>query len=92
MFSIVATMLTGISAGYLFRHKSFLQKTEKTISYTIFILLFIMGITIGSNDELIRNIGNFGWQAIVISFSATCGSVLAAWLVMKLFFHKDSEA
>lgn len=90
MFSIVATMLTGISLGYLFRHKPILQNTEKTISMTIFLLLFIMGITIGSNDELIMNLSNFGWQAAIISTSATCGSVLAAWLVMKFFFHKDT--
>ena len=90
MFSIVATMMTGISLGYLFRHKSILQNTEKTISMTIFLLLFIMGITIGSNDELIMNLGNFGWQAAIISVSATCGSVLAAWIVMRFFFHKDT--
>lgn len=91
MFSIVATMMTGISLGYLFRHKSILQNTEKTISMTIFLLLFIMGVTIGSNDELIMNLGNFGWQAAVISVSATCGSVLAAWLVMRFFFHTDTK-
>lgn len=91
MFSIIATMLTGITLGYLFRNQTFLQNTEKTISMTIFLLLFIMGITIGSNDELIMNLGHFGWQAAIIAFSATCGSVLAAWLVMKFFFHKDAE-
>ena len=91
MFSIIATMMTGISLGYLFRHKNFLQNTEKTISMTIILLLFIMGVTIGSNEELIRNLGNFGWQAAVIAFLATCGSVLSAWLVMKFFFHKDAE-
>lgn len=89
MFSIIATMMTGISLGYLFRNQTILQKTEKTISLTIFLLLFIMGVTIGSNEELISNLGNFGWQAAVISFAATCGSVLSAWLVMKFFFHKD---
>ncbi len=91
MFSIVATMMTGISLGYLFRHKSILQNTEKTISMTIFLLLFIMGVTIGSNKELIGNLGNFGWQAAVISVSATCGSVLAAWMVMRFFFRTETQ-
>ena len=91
MFSIIAIMLTGITLGYLFRNKTFLQNTEKTISLTIFLLLFIMGITIGSNDNLISNLGNFGWQAAIIAFSATCGSVLASWLVMRFFFKKDTE-
>ena len=92
MFSIIATMLTGITLGYLFRHQEILQNTEKTISLTIFLLLFIMGITIGSNDELIQNLGSFGWQAAIIAFSATCGSILASWLVMRFFFKKDAES
>ena len=92
MFSIIATMVTGITLGYLFRHLEILQNPEKTISLTIFLLLFIMGITIGSNDELIQNLGNFGWQAAIIAFAATCGSVLASWLVMRFFFKNDTEA
>lgn len=36
MFTVIGFMLTGITVGYLFRNIAFLQKTEKTISITIF--------------------------------------------------------
>ena len=51
MFTIIGTMFTGIILGYIFRNMDFLKKTEKTISYTIILLLFIMGLSVGSNDR-----------------------------------------
>ena len=79
MFTIIGTMFTGIILGYIFRNLDFLKKTEKTISYTI------------SNDRIIENLGSFGWQAAIIAFSATCGSIIAAWLVLTLFFKKGES-
>ena len=46
MFTVIGFMLTGITVGYLFRNIAFLQKTEKTISITIFLLLFLLGISV----------------------------------------------
>ena len=53
MFTVIGFMLTGITVGYLFRNIAFLQKTEKTISITIFLLLFLLGISVGSNELII---------------------------------------
>ena len=51
MFSIISTMFLGIGIGYGLRNWAILQKTEKTISLTIFLLLFILGVSIGSNHS-----------------------------------------
>lgn len=48
-----------------------------------------MGLSVGSNDRIIENLGSFGWQAAIIAFSATCGSIIAAWLVLTLFSRKE---
>ncbi len=91
MISIIATMLTGILLGYFLKDKKFTQHTGKTISLTIFTMLFIMGLNIGSNKELIENLGEFGWQAAIISVSATCGSILASWIIFRLFFKEHTQ-
>ena len=91
MFTVIGFMLTGIIVGYLFRNIAFLQKTEKTISITIFLLLFLLGISVGSNELIINNLAAFGWQAAILAFSATCGSILASWMVLKFFFKKGGE-
>ena len=68
-----------------------LQKTEKTISLTIFLLLFILGVSIGSNSLIVNNLGKFGWQAIILAVSGVLGSLLAARLVLQLFFKKGGK-
>lgn len=88
MFNVIGFMLTGITLGYLFRNLTIFQKTEKTISLTIILLLFVLGISVGSNPTIINNLGKFGWQAAIIALSATCGSILVSWLVLKYFFRQ----
>ena len=83
MFSIISTMFLGIGIGYVLRNWSILQKTEKTISLTIFLLLF--------NSLIVNNLGKFGWQAIVLAVSGVLGSLIAARLVLQLFFRKGGE-
>lgn len=91
MFSIISTMFLGIGIGYVLRNWSILQKTEKTISLTIFLLLFILGVSIGSNSLIVNNLGKFGWQAIVLAVSGVLGSLIAARLVLQLFSGKEAN-
>ena len=84
-------MFTGIGIGYLLRDLRFLQKVEKSISLTIFLLLFILGVSIGSNSLIVNNLGKFGWQAIILAVSGVLGSLLAARLVLQLFFKKGGK-
>ena len=91
MFTIISIMFTGIGIGYLLRDLRFLQKVEKSISLTIFLLLFILGVSIGSNSLIVNNLGKFGWQAIILAVSGVLGSLLAARLVLQLFFKKGGK-
>ena len=84
-------MFLGIGIGYALRNWSIPQKTEKTISLTIFLLLFILGVSIGSNSLIVNNLGKFGWQAIILSTSGVLGSLIAARLVLQLFFKKGGK-
>ena len=52
MFVVISIMFGGIAVGYLLRRVELLQKIGKPISYTIFLLLFLLGITVGSNREM----------------------------------------
>ena len=47
MFTIISIMFVGIGIGYVLRNLQFLQKIEKSTSLTIFLLLFVLGISIG---------------------------------------------
>ena len=92
MFSIISIMFLGIGIGYLLRNLKFLEKVEKSTSLTIFLLLFVLGLSIGSNSLIVNNLGKFGWQAIVLATLSILGSMLASFLVLRLFFKKGGKS
>ena len=83
MFTVIGIMFAGIAAGYLLRKIELLQKIGKPISYTILLLLFLLGISVGDLVTL-------GGQAFLLALAGTVGSVLAGWGVYCLFFKERS--
>lgn len=91
MFIVIGIMFGGIILGYLFRKKTVLQKLSKPITYTIYLLLFLLGISVGGNPEIISNLPSLGGQALLLAFAGTFGSLLAAWVVNLFFFKKNAQ-
>lgn len=84
-------MILGIISGYIFRRIEFLQKVEKSISVTILVLLFMLGLSIGSNKLIIKNLGEFGSQAIILAVLSLTGSILITTLIIKMFRKGDKK-
>lgn len=84
-------MLLGFLIGFLFRHHDITQKTEKTISLTIVIMLFILGLSVGSNEGIITNLYEYGSQAMVLALFGLCGSIMCSGIVYKMFFKKGGD-
>ena len=83
MFIILGLLGLGISVGYLCRHVPAFKGLEHYISYTIFTMLFIFGITIGANQSLLNNIGEFGIQAAILAICGVLGSLVASFIAYK---------
>lgn len=62
---------------------------EKSASLTILLLLFVLGVSIGSNRLIVDNLGRFGWQAAVLASLSITGSMLASLMVFHLFSRKE---
>lgn len=84
-------MFGGIAVGYLLRKIELLQKIGKPLSYTIVLLLFLLGLSVGGNREIVNNLPSLGGQAFLLAFAATLGSVLAAGIVYHFFFKEKEE-
>ena len=87
MLTVIGLMAAGIALGYLSRGKS-LQGIPRLISAAILVLLFLLGITVGADGEIMDNLAAIGKDAAVITLAAVGGSVLCAWGVYKYFFHE----
>ena len=82
---VIGLMVTGIILGYLFRERN-LKIIHKLINYAIFLLLFLLGITVGANGDIMNNLDTIGYDALFITLAAVTGSVLCAWGVYRFFF------
>ncbi len=91
MLTIFLIMMAGVIIGYALRHVKFVRYIEKTITLTIFFMLFILGLTVGGNPVIVSGLGRFGWQAILLATAGSLGSVLASWIVYNLFFKKGGK-
>lgn len=84
-------MAIGIVAGILLTGiKNFNFVTEKATSYIIYLLLFFMGLGVGTNREIMANIRTIGMQSLVITLFSILGSVVFAAIVFKIFFKNES--
>ena len=75
-------MLAGIIVGYLLRSKK-IRFFQGLIITLIWLLLFLLGLEIGSNNDVISQFGKLGLEAFIIATGGTLGSVLAAKFLWK---------
>ena len=85
MIIVISLMVCGIILGYAFKERN-LEFVQKLINYAIFLLLFLLGITVGANGDVMNNLDSIGLEALLITLAAIAGSVLCAWGVYRFFF------
>lgn len=90
MFTIIGLMLTGMLLGFLLR-KQKLSGIHKIITVLIWLLLFLLGIDVGGNQEIINGLHTIGMEAIVITLAAVLGSVTAAWALWYVLYKRKKE-
>lgn len=75
-------MFGGILCGYLVRKKQ-VVRIQQVTTILIWALLFLLGLNIGSNPQIINSLGSLGIEALAIAVAATLGSLIAAWLLWR---------
>ena len=89
MFTIIGLMFSGILVGWLTK-KVNLSAIHPLITGLIWILLFLLGIEVGSNEEIIHALHTLGLEAIILTLGGTLGSVICAWLLWKMIYPKTN--
>ena len=88
MFTVIGIMFIGIGLGYIFRRQS-LPWINKAITILIWLLLFLLGIKVGHNEQIIRSLPTLGMEAFIIAISCVLGSCIAAWGLWKYVSRKE---
>lgn len=90
---IILGMGIGMVGGYLLRRQvRLLHFADLTATALVYLLLFLLGVSVGGNRTILAALDELGMQALLISGGAMVGSVLlAAPLSARLFERPRDE-
>ena len=91
MFIVILFIFLGITAGYVLRTRIKSKTAGTTVAkwssrlttWLIWLLLFMLGIEVGGNEQIISALPTLGVEALVLSVFATLGSCALAWALWK---------
>lgn len=78
MFTVILVMLSGMLLGRLLRNRR-MAFLPRVVMFLIWVLLFLLGVEVGANPEIISNLKSLGVEAFVLAVAGTFGSAVLAW-------------
>ena len=90
MLIVVMIMLCGIAMGYLLRNKN-TRIVSRIITALIWLLLFLLGIEVGSNPRIVMGMQTLGIEALLLTISGAVGTIIFSWLVWKYVSRKEAS-
>jgi len=89
MLQIIIALVLGIMIGIFFKfsdkNKKYLSKYQEI---GVVILLFVMGISIGINPNVVNNLSKIGLKALSFAILTTIFSVAFVYLITQLITKK----
>ena len=87
MIKILGILALGIVLGlFIQKRKQLIKINDKLMTWSIFVLLFLLGISVGVNDTIVYNLDTIGLKAFAITIGAIVGSVVVAWVILPVLF------
>ena len=90
MLIVVSLMLCGIAVGYMLRNKN-TRIVSRIITVLIWLLLFLLGIEVGSNPRIVMGMQTLGIEALLLTIGGSIGTTLCAWLLWKYVSRKEAS-
>lgn len=88
MWFIYISLCIGIIIGATTKANKKDKKVVDVLTLiSVFALLFVMGINIGTNKEVINNLGNVGLLALIYSIFTIIGSIIVVYFLTQIIFR-----
>jgi uncharacterized membrane protein YbjE (DUF340 family) len=92
MLTVIIIMISGIVVGYLIRNQKWIaKKIAGIITWSIYLLLFLLGITVGTDETIMSNLEEIGFVALLLTIGAIAGSVVLSWITYVIYFRKNER-
>ncbi len=91
MLKVVVIMLSGMAVGFLLRKRR-LRVVPHAVTALIWALLFLLGVEVGTNRQVIEGITTLGLEALWLSLAGLAGTVLLAWALWRWVSRRKGGA
>lgn len=91
LFYLFILVVGAIVGGKAKLKESFAKKISSIQNLALYFLLFIMGIKIGLDKEIIYSFGTIGMQGILLALLSIIFSVLGVSIVAKTIFVEKEQ-
>lgn len=89
MFIVIGFMVLGGVVGFLFRKREF-KNISKILTGIIVLLLFLLGVEVGGNPQIVSGLTTLGMEAFIITVAAVLGSAIAALILWRYIDKKNN--
>ncbi len=85
-----------VGLGFFIGYKGFLKEggiklNSRLQTIWLMLLIFCMGVSIGRNGDIVRNLPILGGKAIVFSVLAAACSIIVVYILSSLFLEKEGR-
>lgn len=88
MTLIFLALAIGTLLGYLLRRRDRLFNVAgRVTTVSVYALLFLLGLAVGADHSITRNLHQLGLEAVALSLAGLIGSVFLAWLLHRWLFR-----
>jgi len=92
MLTVILIMTSGILTGYLLRDQLWISRPVRIlVTGLIYLLLFLLGITVGADEMIISNLDKIGIEALLLTIGAVTGSIIISWFTYIKFFRNNER-
>ena len=101
MFIVILFIFLGILSGVFCRKLSTgacISLTDvvarwqgRIVTWLIWLLLFLLGIEVGSNEMIVRSLPTLGVEALLLSTAATLGCCVLAWALWRVSKNNSTQ-
>ena len=91
MFKILSVLAAGAVLGLLLRRISIVRRFGGALQYTVYAMLFVLGLSVGTNPGIMSRLGETGLQALLLASAGIAGSILAVLIAGRLFPERKED-
>ncbi|MFI3270858.1 MAG: lysine exporter LysO family protein [Pseudomonadota bacterium] len=88
MFITLSFIFAGIPIGLLLRNRvSFVNIVGVLTTWSVYMLLFVLGLSLGGNDEVFARVPALGLRSLIVTIFAILGSMICTYFVGRFLLQ-----